>query len=499
MAEENQELNQFEIQQTAEAIEKLAANPKAFAAAYEAFVAGDAAKFGAALSQVGIEDQCHRVCRFFCRKRCVGVCRKFCPNPATTEVNAEEILNFAKAAGPFLRDPAFLKRLCDIIRAGNVEGWNQEIQKNKLQQYCYQLCVIVCGECCHHHCHKVCPEDPLITRVANIPIAQIDAAGPGIGFGHGPDYLHNGYCPMDTPATGVGDHPFGGDVELWGIFNYPTAVEYLVEVASAPGGPYSPILVGPQFGYDTIDFTTGLQNQPPPPVPPDPVFPPFTTFEYFRHRNRLGADQSGGVDPGWFQINQIQDSDGGRLTTGEKLLLTWPTSAALPDGVYYLRLRVRDGAKSTRVSSPQAVRLDNTGPFPLPRPIITLQLQKPDGTLVPVTCTSHVKKGDGLILVTVQAYDPNMSQIAVTARGNSNISVPVVSTTLVPLSKTYNGNIADQGYVVPTSFLWDPFSDPNIIPCCYLVYVEIWDRAIVNGFWSGGHYNAGWDAIAIGI
>ncbi len=98
MSDKDQQLNPYEIQQTAEAIEKLAANPKAFGAAYEAFVAGDAAKFGAALSQVGIEDQCHWVCRFFCRKRCVGVCRKFCPQPVTAEVNADEILNFVKAA-----------------------------------------------------------------------------------------------------------------------------------------------------------------------------------------------------------------------------------------------------------------------------------------------------------------------------------------------------------------------------------------------------------------
>ncbi|HWU41644.1 MAG TPA: hypothetical protein VN203_28645 [Candidatus Acidoferrum sp.] len=248
--------------------------------------------------------------------------------------------------------------------------------------------------------------------------------------------------------------------------------------------------MGPQFGYDTINPGTGLQNQPPPPVPPDPPQAPGT-FEYFRNRS-----QSGGVDPGWLAINQIQDSDGGRLTSGEKVLLTWPTSA--PDGVFYLRLRVRDAAKVTRVSSPQIVCLDNTGPFPLPRPIITLQLQKPDGTLVPLKC-GKVHKGDGLILVTIQAYDPNMSAIAVTARGNSGLSVPVVSTTAVPLSETYNGVIANEGYVVPTSFLWDPWSDPAIVPCCYLVYVEVWDRAILNGYWSGGHYNAGWEAIEIGL
>ncbi len=473
--EENQELELYDLRQTAEAIDKLSADPKAFVAAYEAFIEGDAAKFAAALGAVGIADRCRWVCRFFCRKRCVGVCRKFCPKPSTVEVNAEEILGFAKAVGPMLRDPAFAKRMCEIIRSGNVEAWNQEIERNKPQQYCYQLCVILCGECCKEQCHKVCPPDPLV--------APIDA----LGFGHGPDALHAGLVPNDDPAAGVGDHPFGGWVELWGIFNMPTATEYLVEVSSAPGGPYSTILVGPQYGYDTIDPTTGLTNQPPPPVPPDPV-QPLGVFEYFRNRSQAG---------GWFPINQIQDSDGGRLTTGEKVLLTWPTPPPL-DGVYYLRLRVRDALLNTRVSSPQIVRLDNTGPFPLPRPTITLQLQKPDGTLVPLKC-GKVRKGDGLILVTVQAYDPNMSTIAVTARGNSGLSVPVVSTTAVPLSQTYNGVLANQGYVVPTSFLWDPWSDPNIVPCCYLVYVEINDRTIINGSWSGGHSNSGWEAIEIGI
>jgi hypothetical protein len=484
--EAKHELNALELQQTGEAIEKLSANPGAFKAAYEAFIAGDAAKFGAALGTVGIEDDCHWVCRFFCRKRCVGVCRKFCPKPSNVEVNAEEILGFAKAVGPLLRDQAFANRMCEIIRSGNVEAWNQEIERNNLQEYCYQLCVILCAECCQKHCHKVCPPNPLITRVANIPITQINA----LGFGNGPSYpLPPTFVPYPNPPAGVGDHPFGGLVELWGIFNMPTATEYLVEVSTAPGGPYNPILVGPQGGYDTIDPTTGFSSQPPPPVPPDPP-QPIGTFEYSRTRI-----QSGGLDPGWFQIDQLCDSDGGRLTTGEKVLLTWPT--APPDGVYYLRLRVRDGV-TTRVSSPQVVRLDNTGPFPLPRPIITLQLQKPDGTRVPLKC-AKVRKGDGLIVVTVQAYDPNMSQIAVTARGNSGLSVPVVSTTAVPLSETYNGDITNQGYVVPTEFLWDPWSDPNIVPCCYLIYVEVWDRAIINGFWSGGHYNAGWEAINIVI
>jgi hypothetical protein len=59
--------------------------------------------------------------------------------------------------------------------------------------------------------------------------------------------------------------------------------------------------------------------------------------------------------------------------------------------------------------------------------------------------------------------------------------------------------IADQGYVVPTEFLWDPWNDPNIVSCCYLIYVEVWDRAILNNSFSGRRYNAGWEAIEIGF
>ena len=128
--EKNQESQLYDLQQTAEAIEKLSADPKAFAAAYEAFVAGDADKFGAALGQVGISDRCRWVCRFFCRKRCAGVCRKFCPSPSTVEVNADEILGFAKAVGPMLQATLLLpaavrnhsRRKCRRVESGNCEG-----------------------------------------------------------------------------------------------------------------------------------------------------------------------------------------------------------------------------------------------------------------------------------------------------------------------------------------------------------------------------------------
>lgn len=474
---QSQDIDVQELKLTLDVIEKLAANPDVFNKAYDAYLEEDEAKFEVALNKAGIEEHCHVVCRFFCKKHCTGLCLKFCPSPKG-EVSSAEILDFVKAVTPVLQNETTVKRFFEIMVTEDVKEWNEMIKKHNLGQFCYQLCILLCSWRCKEKCRKICPAKPLITNVGSIPVNQINA----LGYGNGAS-IPIGFVGAPQPALGYGDHPFGGLVCIKGIFNMPTATEYLVEVSSTgPGGPYNPILVAPQVGYDT-----NPAQPPPPPFPPPPPPPPWQV-----QRTRT---QSGGPDPGWFKINEITDSEGGRLTTGEKQLLMWPTT--VPDGVYYLRLRVRDGL-NTRVSSPQVVRLDNTGPFPLPRPTITLQLQKQDGTRVPLKC-GKVKKGDGLIVVTVHAYDPNMSNIAVTARGNSGLSVPVVDVAATPLSKTYNGNIADQGYLVPTEFLWSPWNDPNIVPCCYVIYVEVWDRTIINNFYSGGHYNSGWEAIEIGF
>ena len=104
------------------------------------------------------------------------------------------------------------------------------------------------------------------------------------------------------------------------------------------------------------------------------------------------------------------------------------------------------------MSAPRAVRVDNTAP---PTPVIKLELKTPAGDLKPLKC-GQVKKGDGLIRITVEAHDDNFSALSVAAEGNSSLSVPVVAVPegtvgpAVPLSKTYNGNVADTGYPVPS-------------------------------------------------
>lgn len=450
-----------DLLETAAAGERLAKDPEVFAAAYEAFLKLDAERFQEALEKAGIPERCRIVCRLFCTKHCAGLCRRLCPDDGPKEVDAEEVRQFAERFAQLARDEATLKRLMAIVERQDVQAWQEAIKRLELGRFCHQLCHVLCRERCKLRCRRLCPPSPLITRVGSIPISQI---GPQ-GFGDGPS-IPPIQVPGPNPAAGVGDHPFGAGATLHGVFNLGTATEYKVEVSDNPAGPYDPIAV-PVTGYDFVPF------------------PPWTVA--------VTRQPSGGADPGWYQVSQIALSDGGPTPVGEKRLLDWPTYS-LPDGLHFLRLQVRDGS-TTKVSSPQPARVDNTAP---PTPVISLALQLPDGTTKELKC-GQVRKGDGLIAVTVQAFDENFSSLGVAAQGNSSLSVPLVDTSSVPLSKTYNGNLADKGYPVPTTFLWDPWSDPRIVPCCYVVRIDINDRAVLNNSWGGGHGNSGWEAIEIGF
>jgi hypothetical protein len=456
-----------ESREAALAAAELARDPDTFKEAFAAFLASDGERFRAALERVGLLDRCRPICIFFCRKRCVGVCRRFCPGEPP-DVTADEVREFALAYARLSDDQ--LRRLVAIIDAEDANAWQEELRKLELERFCHQVCHLLCRVRCKRHCSELCPPAPLITNVGSIPTpTQVGAQG----FGNGPG-VPPANVPPPNPAAGVGDHPFAGTPTVKGIFNMPTATQYKLEVADNPGGPYTEIAV-PVDGRNyipTFPFVVGVVRNP-----------------------------SGPPDPGWYDVGQIADSDGGPNAIGEKRLLDWP-SGMLPDGIYYLRLRVRD-ATSERVSRPQIVQTDNTAP---PTPVITLELRTPGGELKPLKC-DQVHRGGGLIRVTVQAFDVNFSRLSVAAQGNSSLSVPVEGvpegsppgTLPVPLSKTYNGNIADQGYPAPTSFIWDPWANPRIIPCCYVVRIDIWDRALSSNVWAGGHGNSGWEAIEIGL
>lgn len=462
MADIDLEARIAELRDSGEAIGLLADDPEVFRAAVDAFRAVDPDRFQEILDRLGILDRCALVCRWLCSKHCLHICLKLSGAPEPTELDVEEWRAFAELSRRIAKDEDLLKALIDAVDREDVDAWKQLVARLDAARFRHQLCHWICLVRCRRVCRLMCPPKPLITNIGSIPTpTQVSPQG----FGNGPgDPAAN--VPFPNPAAGVGDHPFGGTPDVRGVFNFPGATQYMVEISDNPAGPWDPVEV-PVTGRNYIPF------------------PPFVI--------PCTRNPSTGADHGWYEVNQICDSHGGPTDVGEKVLLALPTGSR-PDGVYYLRLRVRAGM-AERVSAPQVLRTDNTWPA---QPTITLELQTDNGERKELKC-GKVKKGDGLIAVTIQASDENFSSLSVAAQGNSGLSVPVVDVNAVPLSKTYNGNTADQGYPVATTFLWDPWSDRRIVPCCYVVRIDINDRALSSNMWAGGHSNSGWEAIEIGF
>ncbi len=70
-----------ELQQTGEAIGKLAADEAAFTRAAEAFRAQNAENFQSELGRFGLQPYCRLICRWFCSKHCVFICSRLCKEP----------------------------------------------------------------------------------------------------------------------------------------------------------------------------------------------------------------------------------------------------------------------------------------------------------------------------------------------------------------------------------------------------------------------------------
>ena len=234
------------LQAVARAAAQLAKNKEAFNQAVDAFNASDASQFQAALDRAGVGEHCDKICFFLCRKKCVAICLRFCLEPNPGPFDVAEMMAFAEALDKLASDQAAFRRLEEIVEKEDVEAWNAFIRQYQLGQFCHQLCHFFCEWRCREICVDLCPPKPLITRVGSIPISQIGSTG----LGNGPSIPPFHVAPPN-PSAGYGDHPFGASVWLMGVFNMPSATQYLVEVSSTgPLGPYNPLIVASVTGYD---------------------------------------------------------------------------------------------------------------------------------------------------------------------------------------------------------------------------------------------------------
>ncbi|HKQ80061.1 MAG TPA: hypothetical protein VJ810_40590 [Blastocatellia bacterium] len=294
-----------------------------------------------------------------------------------------------------------------------------------------------------------CFDPPSITSVGLIPTAQINANN----FYRGPSSPSGATPPDDGVPPGspiaTGDHPFGGLTSIHGIVNLD-AFQYKVEHGPSRDGPWTPITKTIE-DQETIRIS-GL---------PDIRIP----------RPRAPADLVGG----WYNIKGITG-----IHDFKTYLTDWDTTD-VTDGLYYLKLTVRDTALRECNSDVVPVIIDNTPPS---KPKVTLKLS--DGT--DIGCCGMVRSGPGAsLIITLEAMDMNFSQLTVTLEGSCDLTSALHT-------KSYNGVITDRGYPSSTEIT---VSLAGIPPCCYLVRVQISDRAIVSNNYSFHHTDQTFKAINI--
>jgi len=461
MANQSQDEKLTELQQTGQAIGKLASDEAAFTLAAEAFRAQNAEAFQGEIGRLGLQPFCRLICHWFCSKHCVFLCRRLCrePGQAQDQIPIAEWREFAQVTARLTGDEALLKRFLEAVQREDADGFNKLLVELKWQRFCHQLCHLLCSVRCRLICRLLCPPPPLITEVAFIPTSQYTPGGPGIGLASGPSFPPGPTSPDNKPA-GVGDHPIGGLANIKGVFSIAAPFQYKVEFSQNPAGPWTAI----KTPVNDYRF--------------NPAFPPPPIFLYYTRVPDVN---------GWYNVADMG-------LDGIDYLTDWQTPAAAVNDQYYLKLTVRNAALTEFESPVVPVRVDNTGPT---KPAIKLQLESPDGKRRDLGCCETVQQGNGnLVVITLQASDANFSQISVSLLGGCGASYPIVDTGGNSLSKTYNGDITDTGYPVPTEFKWNPWK-AGIDPCCYLIDVRIYDRAIVNNYWSGGHGNENWQSITI--
>ncbi|MGD0331440.1 MAG: hypothetical protein ABSB40_13515 [Nitrososphaeria archaeon] len=480
----NESLLIEKIQKTGRIVEKLAQNEKAFREVVAAYRTRNASAFQSALKNAGYLEWCYLICEWLCYKECVIECQYLCPTPQTVppERSVDEMLEFARASSKLIEDKDVLAELVAAVRAKDAKRFQAILKEYGLLPYCVQVCAWFCLADCR--CNDMCPPPPIINKVGDIMTSQPPyfvhpSWNATTNFAEGPSETV-GPVPAANCAAGVGDHPFGGWAKINGLFNveafpFLDLTQYKVEYSTSVSGPWTPILGSVQdayidyggiyTGYTRLPVAGGwynIQFNPPPPFGTGP--------------DGMGVDSE-----------------------GMTYLTNWDTST-LGTGLYYLKLTVMNTSSATFESPVLPVQIDNDAPT---IGTFSLSLKKPDGTVVPLGCCNSVNKGDGLILITFQASDQNFQALSLDLEGGCSSTIPVYDqVTGALVDRNYNCNIADHGEPAVRTVVWDPW-DPLHYPvttsCCYLVTLEIWDRAIVNNYYSGGHYtNSTWISLLIG-
>jgi hypothetical protein len=150
-----------ELVTAGQALGRLAANEKAFAAAEKAVLANRCETLGEELGRIGlrVEPFCVLICEWFCSWRCVLLCLRLCrvfPLEAI-ESEIEEMRAFAGAGGELAKQRASLDRITAATLREDLETVESLVKELKFERYCIQFCHWVCFLRCQRFCVCVCP------------------------------------------------------------------------------------------------------------------------------------------------------------------------------------------------------------------------------------------------------------------------------------------------------------------------------------------------------
>jgi hypothetical protein len=431
-----------------QSLEKLVKNPELFREAAEAVEKRDAERFQAVLSRLGIFKYCPWICRWFCVKIWRFACTPICPpEKEPIKPTVKEMLNFGKATVRLTANKEAFVALFDAYKRQDADKFRSILDEWKMMTYCRQFCGWFAYFYCRRICWRLCPDMPDITHVGNIPTGKIDTDG----YANGPSQPPGTTAAPDV-SKGRGDHPFGGWAEIRGILRITKSDKYKVEYSS-----------------DKTSWT-----------------PITTTLIEWNGISYIIRKPSLAPDPGWYNVAEMVNMN---------YLTDWPTPSGT--GKYYLRLTVKNTLGAEFMSEIVAVRVDNEAPLVQ---LQNLKILMDDGTEKEIKC-GGIKKGEGKIVIRFKAEDPNFGKLTLVAEGGCGITKKIKDeTTGLEVDRSYEGNVADTGEPPWRKVIWDPWAEEEELrPCCYLIVLRAWDRAIINNYFHTGHWQRDHEAVEIAV
>ena len=152
-----------ELQAAGQAIGRLAADEKTFAASVEAVSANDCEWLRATLAEAELAAIGRYICEWFCSWRCMLVCLGLCRMFPIERLESpiEEMLEFARAGGRLAAEQGALERLAAAVLREDAETLQSLAKEFEFERYCIQFCHWVCFVRCQLFCICVSPPETL--------------------------------------------------------------------------------------------------------------------------------------------------------------------------------------------------------------------------------------------------------------------------------------------------------------------------------------------------